>query len=176
MFRKLITGLLILFISSAVAAAPKQYKLMGDRLPGTKFKQVIATSPIPFDKKYDELTAEQKQIIRANYGGLKDSEKPPFPANGTKSIYKAIHQAHKDIARPGSLFLIAMVDETGKVENVSVYQSPHDSMTQFATNVLFNTPFEPATCAGTPCKMEFLFEQKLRHWEGDGSTTNYVRK
>jgi hypothetical protein len=38
-------------------------------------------------------------------------------------------------------------------------------MTQLATNVLFNTAFDPASCNGKPCKMEFPFEFKLRQQE-----------
>jgi len=162
MFNKIIVGLVVLFFASSAMAAQKQYKIKGDNINGSKMRYVDASSPIPFNKEYSELTDEQRNIFRASYGGLSDSEKPPFPLKGTQSIYKPIIEGHKEIAREGNLYLIAMVDETGKVENVSVYESPNNSMTQYATNVLFNTQFEPATCDGTPCKMEYPFEFKLR--------------
>ncbi|MEM7359620.1 MAG: energy transducer TonB [Pseudomonadota bacterium] len=164
-FRKIAISLMVILLSTSVAAAQKQFKLRGDPMEGTKMRSVDATSPIPFDKTYDELTDEQKEIFRATYGGLKDTEQPPFPKEGTQSIYKPLIKAHKDIARAGTLFLVAMVDEKGKVENVAVYESPADSMTQFATAVLFNTEFDPASCDGEPCKMEFPFEFKLRQQE-----------
>ena len=92
---------------------------------------------------------------------MKDSEKPPFPVDGTEVIYKPIIKANDKIARGGNLFLVAMVDETGKVEGVSIYETPHQKISEIATAVLFDTQFEPATCDGTPCKMEFPFEFNL---------------
>ncbi len=162
MFRKLMIGALVLIVTTTAAAAQREFKLMGESRSGSKFKQVDAVSPIPFNKNYTQLTEEQKELFRATYGGLAETEKPPFPVEGTQSIYRPIIEGHKEIARAGNLFLIAMVDENGKVENVSVYESPHTRMTEYASAVLFNTTFDPATCNGEPCKMEFPFEFKLR--------------
>ena len=161
MFNKIVTGLLIALITTTAVAATKKYKLRGDPVAGSKFKTVDAVSLIPFDKNYGQLTAQQKKIFRSNYDRLTTSEKPPFPVGGTQSIYKPIIKGHKEIARAGILFLVATVGETGKVENVQVYNSPAESMTEYATNVLFNTAFDPATCEGQPCKMEFPFEFDL---------------
>lgn len=164
-FSKILVSIAVIIISTTAAAAQKQYKLKGAAPEGTKIRTVEATSPIPFNKNYKSLTAEQKEMFKATYGGLAIGEEPPFPKKGTQVIYRPIIKAHKEIARAGNLFLVAMVDEKGKVENVSVYESPADSMTQMATNVLFNTAFDPASCNGKPCKMEFPFEFNLRQQE-----------
>lgn len=165
MFRKILMGALVVLLTSTAVAAQKEYRLMGENRQGSKFRQVDAVSPIPFDKSYKQLNTSQKEAFRATYGGLAENEKPPFPVEGTQAIYKPIIKGHKEIARAGNLFLIAMIDETGKVENVSVYESPDSRMTEFASAVLFNTEFEPATCGGNPCKMEFPFEFDLRSVE-----------
>ncbi|MFT6047875.1 MAG: hypothetical protein ACI9WC_003593 [Arenicella sp.] len=86
-------------------------------------------SSIPFNKRYQTLSAEQKDIFKATYGGLASGDVPPFPKKGTQAIYRPIIKAHKEIARSGNLFLVAMVNEKGKVDNVSVYESPAESMT-----------------------------------------------
>ena len=164
-FRKILVSIAVIVISTSAAAAQKQFKLKGDAPEGSKIRPTDATSPIPFNKSYKKLTAEQKDLFKATYGGLAAGEEPPFPKKGTQVIYRPIIKAHKEIARAGNLFLVAMVNEKGKVENVSVYESPADSMTQLATNVLFNTAFDPASCNGKPCKMEFPFEFKLRQQE-----------
>ena len=161
MFKKILTGLLITLITTSALAGGKKYKLMGDPPAGSKFRSVDAVASIPFNKEYEQLTSGQQKIFRDSYGGLADSEKPPFPVDGTQTIYRPIVKGHKEIARAGKLFLVAIIDETGKVETVQVYDSPAESMTQYATTVLFNTPFVPATCAGKPCKMEFPFEFEL---------------
>jgi len=162
---KILLSLLIIVISTTAAAAQKQFKLRGDAIAGSKFRPIEATSPIPFDKSYDQLNEEQKQIFRASYGGLAETEQPPFPKEGTEVIYKPIIKAHKEIARAGNLFVVAMIDEKGKVENVAIYESPSDAMSQMATAVMFNTQFDPGTCSGKPCKMEFPFEFQLRPQE-----------
>ena len=160
-----ITLLLAAFLLSSTIAVAETYKLYGDARVGSKFRSVEATSAIPFDKTYAELTQEQKDMFRATYGGLRDDEQPPYPSAGSEAIYKPIIEGHNRIARGGNLFLVAMVNEQGKVENVAVYESPADAMTELATAVLFNTEFDPASCAGAPCKMEFPFEFELSRKE-----------
>lgn len=162
MFQKVITATVMLLICTT-AAAQKTYKIMGDPTVGSKFRPVEAESMIPFDKRYDELTDQQKTLFRANYGVLKDTEHPPFPADGLEAIYKPLIKGHERVSRGGTLFQVAMVDENGKVENVAVYESPTDSITELANAVLFNTEFDPAVCDGSPCKMEFPFEFKMRN-------------
>jgi hypothetical protein len=174
MFKQILTGLLIAVIATTALAGAKKYKLRGDPVGGSRFKTVDAVSLIPFNKAYGQLTAEQKQLFRLNYDQLSETENPPFPAKGTQSIYKPIIKGHKEIARAGNLFLIATIDKTGKVENVQVYNSPSESMTQYATNVLFNTTFDPATCAGQPCKMEFPFEFDLPVIKTSRNTRNSI--
>jgi hypothetical protein len=164
-FSKILVSIAVIVISTTAAAAQKQYKLKGDAPEGSKIRPIDAISSIPFNKNYQTLSAEQKDIFKATYGGLASGEVPPFPKKGTQAIYRPIIKAHKEIARSGNLFLVAMVNEKGKVDNVSVYESPAESMTQLATNVLFNTAFDPASCNGKPCKMEFPFEFKLRQQE-----------
>lgn len=144
------------------AVAQDKFRILGEPEPGSKMRPIEVESPIPFDKRYTELSATQKNLFRAQYGVLKASEHPPFPKQGMEAIYKPIIKGHQRVARGGTLFLVAMIDVTGKVENVAVYESPVESITELATAVLFNTDFDPATCDGKPCKMEFPFEFQMR--------------
>jgi hypothetical protein len=68
--------------------------------------------------------------------------------------------------------LIAAVGENGRVEEVSVYESPHPEMTELANSVLFHAKFAPATCAGKPCKMDYRFDFKLRKRAKQMNTLN----
>jgi len=169
-FHCVITLLVAIVISNA--SAQEVFQLKGDREMGSRFRPVEAQSNIPFNKTYDELSDQQKDLFKATYGGLKESEKPPFPIKGMQAIYKPIIKAHNDIRRGGNLLLVAIVDKEGKVENVSIYETPSDDMASYASNVLFNTKFEAATCDGTPCKMEFPFEFKLRNLGKDHRKLN----
>lgn len=151
---------------STVASAAQSYKLYGDARVGSKFRPVEVNSPIPLDKGYQQLNEEQQNWFKTSYySGLNQTETPPYPVEGTEMIYKPIikyRSIQMDLALAGTLFMVAMVDENGKVENVSVYESPSETITELATSVLFNTKFTPASCEGKPCKMEFPFEFKMK--------------
>lgn len=166
---KLAAAFFLACFSTAAVVEAKTYNIYGDKRPGTKFRHIEATSDIPFNKSYKKLTAEQKALFRKRYDTIADNETPPFPTKGLREIYKPIIKGHLTIAHKGTLFMVAMVDETGKVADVGVYDSPSDKMTNYAATVLFNTQFDPATCNGEPCKMEFPFEIELREIEKSAS-------
>jgi hypothetical protein len=172
MCKKVAMALLLLSIITGVAHARDLYKLYGDAPMGSKFRPVEAKSPIPFNKEYDQLTQEQRNLYRLHFDGLAKDEIPPFPKYGTKSIYLPLIKGHERIARGGWLRLIAAIDENGKVEEVSVYESPHPEMTELANSVLFHAKFAPATCAGKPCKMDYRFDFKLRKRAKQMNTLN----
>lgn len=153
-------------IFSTAASAAQSYKLYGDARAGSRFKPVEVISPIPLDKNYKDMTESQQNWFKNTYyADLSKSEVPPYPVKGTKTIYKPLikHRSQQlDKARSGTLFMVAMIDATGKVESVSVYESPSSSITELATTVIYNTKFTPASCDGKPCKMEFPFEFKMK--------------
>lgn len=158
--------IVIALFFSTVTSAAQSYKLYGDARIGSRFKPVEVDSPIPLNKGYDKLSESQQNWFRDTYyTDLAKTEVPPYPLKGTAAIYKPIikHRSQQmDQAREGVLFMVAMIDVKGKVENVSVYESPSPNITDLATTVLFNTKFKPASCNGKPCKMEFPFEFKMK--------------
>ena len=167
-FNQLFFGVLLLLFAFGTAQAEQQvepaklYKLLGKAPKGTKFKPVDARAEIPFDKKYTQLTNQQKGIYRSFFKGIEVNQTPPFPKGGTQTIYKPLIKGHARIGGGGFLALKAKVNKKGEVDEVSVYLTPSDKMTELAIAVLFNTKFEPATCDGEPCEMEFPFEFELR--------------
>lgn len=172
MFKKIISILSILIIIIGVAEAKSVYKLYGKAELGRKLKPVEAKAPYPFDKEYHQLTQKQKDIYRAQWEGLGENDTPPFPKGGTQSIYQPLIKGHERIARGGNLRLVAQIDENGVVQELVVYESPHKEITELATSVMFYAKFEPATCAGKPCKMDFPFEFKLRKRVKSTNTLN----
>lgn len=171
MLKKIIPLLLILVFTGGVAEA-KVYKLLGKPSLGSKVKPVEATSPIPFDKVYRQLTDQQKHIYRGQWEGLGADDIPPFPKKGIQSIYNPLIKGHAKISRGGMLRLVAQIDEKGNVTEVAVYESPHEEITELAMSVMFYAKFKPASCAGKPCKMDFPFEFKLRNRVKDSNTLN----
>lgn len=162
MITKIINGLLIVILSTSVVEASKIYKLKGKAPAGSTFKPTDAKSMIPFYKTYHQLTPVQQNIYRLDFVGLTNKDIPPFPKGGIQSIYRPLIKGHEKIARGGFLSLKALVNEKGEVDEVSVYLSPAEKMTELAIAVLFNTKFTPASCDGKACKMEYPFEFEMR--------------
>ena len=173
MFKKIISMLFVLIIIAGVAEARDGYfKLLGKAPMGSKLKPIEAEALIPFDKEYHQLTPEQQDIYRGQWEGLGVNDTPPFPKGGTESIYQPIIKGHERIARGGMLSLVAEIDKEGNVAKLAIYKSPHDEITELATSVMFHAKFNPATCAGKPCEMDYPFEFKLRRRVKQTNTLN----
>ena len=152
-----VTG--ILLVSSLVTAnTNKTYHLKGDPVAGTKMKTVLASSLIPFNKSFEALSIEQQSLFKTRFDDLSSSDTPPFPKLGLHTLYRPIVEANQTIDAPGALKLMATVNTNGFVETIKVLNSPNTELTKVAKAVLLNTRFDPASCNGIACNMEFPLE------------------
>lgn len=161
MNHKIILTLIISLLYLTPVAARDMYSLRGEAPMGSKFRPIEVQSLIPFNKEYSELTDHQRRIYRASLN-LADDQTPPFPKGGTRTIYKPLIKGHERVSRGGDLTIIASISEKGATEKVAIYHSPSKQITELVHSVFFATKFDPATCAGEPCKMDYQFEFKLR--------------
>jgi len=162
-----------------VDAKPKMYRILGGRKNGTKFRHVEAEFPIPFDRSYSELKDNHRDIYRKIYTWLTETrltsdQTPPYPKKGLSSLYKPIIKKNKLVAINKTVFFIADVKEDGEVDKVKIYSSPNREFNEFITALMFSTEFEPGTCAGEPCAMEFPFEIDLRYVNRNSNITGNV--
>ena len=158
----LITG----FAQNVAADQPEKepvYRLLGKAPKGRNLRPIEATSPIPFNKKFDELDERQMAIFRSYFEGLKKTDTPPYPKKGLKEIYQPLIKGHKKIGGGGDLLVFAEINEKGGVNKVIVYESPSKKLADLATTVMFNTKFKAPTCDGSPCTMEFPFYYDVPH-------------
>ena len=142
----------------APAPAPEYTIRESDPRTGSNIRRsLIRGSPIPINKKYEELSAEEKDTLNQSYEAMGPGDEPPFPADGLKPIHQAIAKAQQKHLFRGELVLIATVAADGNVTQVKAIGSPSPDMTRFASTVLLLTKFKPARCKGEPCKMDYLF-------------------
>jgi len=152
-----VTG--IILVSNLVTAnTNKTYHLTGDPVAGTKIKTVIASSPIPFNKNFAALSSEEQTLFKTRFDDLSITDTPPFPKLGLRALYRPIVEANQAIDAPGSLKLTATVNVNGFVETIKIVNSPDAKLTSVAKTVLLNTRFDPASCNGIACNMEFPLE------------------
>ena len=149
---------LVLASGLAQSSTSKVYYLKGAPQTGSNIPSIIASSEIPFNKSYKNLSDEQQSIFKKKFDDLNVNDTPPFPKRGLKKIYRPIVKANKYINAQGSLQLMANVNANGFVESVKVISSPSEKLSAAAEKVLLSTKFDPASCDGTACEMAFPFE------------------
>lgn len=144
--------------TSAFAQSPQpEYGIRQD-LPTTGSnirRYTFSGSVIPINKRYHELSAEERELVNGYYEHVAPGDEPPFPAEGLRSIHDAVRKAQEHLRVRGDLTLIASVSPQGEVTQVEAIGSPSREITEFAATVLFSTKFKPAVCHGEPCAMQF---------------------
>jgi hypothetical protein len=134
----------------------KQFELRVEET-GTRLGRAAARAEgLPLNRRYAELDANEKAIVRANYEGMPEADEPPFPADGLLPIFKALHRGVEKDAPLGVLTLVADVDSSGKVRHVDSFGKLDADFARFASRVLAGTAFKPAVCAGKPCNMQYV--------------------
>lgn len=134
----------------------------GTYIDPDRFSDFAALSTkIPINKRYSELTPEERAPLLAFYEPIPTEDEPPFPEDGLQPVIDALVQAQDRLQAKGRLSLVATVGADGRVESVTSYGSPSKAMTQFASSVLLLTKFKPAICSGRPCKMQFPFHVRF---------------
>jgi hypothetical protein len=126
-------------------------------------KELMWSSTIPVNKRYGQLTPEQKADLHAMYESIAPGDEPPFPVDGMKSIFNALKKGQAKLVAEGDLNLAVTIDADGKPTEVKDYGSHgNPEMTKFAAMVLLMTKFKPAVCSGQPCAMEFPFKLNVK--------------
>jgi hypothetical protein len=131
---------------------------------GTNLRRdIIKAGAIPLNKRYDELTAEQKEILKSPYEKMTAGDEPPFPADGLMHIMNAVRDVHEqtDLMFKGPLTFYVDVDSSGNAKAVSVVQSPDKVITDAVSLALVKQTYKPAVCGGTPCAMQYPFHVEL---------------
>jgi hypothetical protein len=147
---------------SARAAPPAPVMALKEASNGEAFRRVIPSSTrIPINRKYEELTAEQKQVLNDAYENVAPGDEPPFPLHGLKAIMEKLAKAQSRLRVEGELTLIVSVSPEGEATEVAAYGAPHPEMAQFAASLLLLTKFKPAMCSQRPCAMQYPFHAKF---------------
>ena len=136
---------------------------------GSRIPVKLIESPIPFDTNYKNFNDTDKATYRSYYDGIASDSEPPFPTDGLGQVAKDVRLAHMKMQKTGNLFVVASVDELGKVGKVSVFESPDERMSQLVSAAIWDEEFQPGRCSGEPCAMEFVLDWRLLSMDGHNS-------
>jgi len=157
----LIAASLVCGISTAHAKASpskKLYTLKGDARVGSLLPSIDAKSSVPFNKRFDALTTEQQNLVKAKFNNLGVNDTPPFPVAGLRAVYKPLVKANKTYGDNSALKVTAKINSFGYVNDVTVHDNNNSQLVDYIERSLRHTKFEPAKCDGTACAMNFPIE------------------
>jgi hypothetical protein len=157
--------------SSAQTATAPQLAIRSDGRyvdPASIWRYDARSTTIPINKRYDELTTDQKAVLAAQYVEMKPGDEPPYPKDGTQPIIQLLIKAQERLNTTGMLYLIVTVGSDGRASTVKALGKPDSRMVDFASKLLLLTDFKPGSCAGSPCEMDYLFTLNFRLHERRG--------
>ncbi|WEF35040.1 hypothetical protein [Pseudoduganella chitinolytica] len=150
-----------LALAGIAAAQDTTYAFRDQPRTGSHLRRNVAFAPIPFDKRYADLSDAQKGIVRAAYERMAADDEPPFPVNGLAPIFRALARLEKGAVHPGPIKASVTVDPAGMPLAVRILTAPGDDLGDFVGRLLLLQRYKPALCAGRPCGQEFLLAATL---------------
>jgi hypothetical protein len=113
---------------------------------------------VPADKSWDELTPEQKALVKRPYAVLLKDDEPPYPVGGSKRMYSYFSEVARRTDSNWYFVAYASIDASGQVVGLNILEAPSPEMTQILKAVLVQQKFKPAKCSGEPCPMLFALQ------------------
>jgi hypothetical protein len=160
--------LIVTLVAFCLLATPGKFALASDKeLPnyslrddypstGSNMKRfVVGGAIVPFDKRYSDLSVDEKAVLKAQYSTVGPDDEPPFPADGLLPIYRAVAEGQRKLQVAGSMALLVDVDSLGEATSVSVLKQGDPDMVNLVAAVLMREKYKPAICNGKPCNMQF---------------------
>lgn len=111
--------------------------------------------PFPLNTPYGQLSAAQKNQVRALFEKLDPADEPPFPLGGLNDLYRPIWSGQQALLVSGEFIGFAEVDQEGFVSSIAVLKTPNERVTKFISQLVVLTKFKPAVCNGQRCSMGF---------------------
>lgn len=139
----------------------KQFELrveeVGSHIGGTAGR----AEGLPLNRRYADLDAAEKALLRAGYDAMPADDEPPFPAEGLLPVFMAVQTGSGRQPPLGKLTLVADVDSAGQVRHVDTFGQVDAEFARYAARVLAATPFKPGVCAGRPCNMQYVLKMQI---------------
>jgi outer membrane biosynthesis protein TonB len=113
---------------------------------------------LPYDRSYEQLSPEQKAMVRGQYDSVGPNDEPPYPKYGLSDVADAVARMPRRATLEGEVILTVNVDERGIARSVSVYKTPDAKLSNAVAATLTRSKFKPGLCEGRPCAMDYVFK------------------
>lgn len=125
--------------------------------PKLSWLAVSSSTRVPINRKYKDLTKQQRDAVKEAYEPMPEDDEPPFPEDGLEPILRALLEIRNFVQLTGTLNLSVEVGADGVATAISIQGSPTRGMTRFVSEYFLLTKYKPAICGGKPCKMQYAF-------------------
>jgi hypothetical protein len=152
----------VCLIWAASAAAKATYTLR-DEVPetGSNILRSTVAWPVPIDKSFAELNAEERSIVAGDYMKVGAGDEPPYPRDGMTGVLREIARLQAGEKATGWLHIAVRVDANGRARGAALLAEPNKALAQAVTYVLLNTPYKAAKCDGKPCEADYSFKYEF---------------
>jgi len=119
--------------------------------------RMVMRGALPYDRSYEQLTPEQKAVVRAEYDVVGPNDEPPYPKYGLADVADAVSRMPLRNPIEGEVILTVRVDESGEAKSVSIYKTPDARLSNLIALMVTRSKFKPGLCEGRPCAMDYVF-------------------
>lgn len=147
---------------SAATAAAKFWLRSGEEPTGSHIRNKVVYASLPLDRGYDELTPDQRRLVRSWYPALDAGDAPPYPLKGGKELYRLLVALVRHLEIMDDILVYVAVDAEANVTSVttiSTIDTKYKDLISLGTGLL---KYKPAQCGGQPCAGVVPFNLKLR--------------
>jgi hypothetical protein len=126
-------------------------------IAGADLNRMVMRGALPYDRSYEQLTPEQKAVVRAEYDVVGPNDEPPYPKYGLADVADAVSRMSVRDPIEGEVILTVRVDESGDAKSVSIYKTPDARLSNLVALMVTRSKFKPGLCEGRPCAMDYVF-------------------
>ncbi|MFC4161210.1 energy transducer TonB [Chitinimonas lacunae] len=154
--------MLLSLLCFATVAAAEPYTYRDGEASGAGEAPARLVSPVPFDKRYEQLNEAERTALRSRQTLPAECE-PPFPLEGWRPLFEQLtrYQARSGIDVAGQMAFTLQVDQAGTVTDVTIQRSPSERLNRMASQLLRDVPFKPARCKGEASAMAYKLDFEL---------------
>ena len=134
--------------------ALKERSFVGSHLPGES-----ATSFLPPRAKWEQLSEQQKNTLRASYPALEHGDDPPYPLHGQWELSDTVIRLTEKLdGIHGTARVMVMVGADGKPKQATVYAASNPELARYVSTTMMVQKYKPASCRGKPCEMAYAVD------------------
>jgi hypothetical protein len=144
------------------ATADARFWLLSDDEPvGSHIRNKVVYGPLPLDRGFDALTADQQRLVRSSYPALDVGDTPPYPLNGGKDMYRLLESLVRRTEVIESILVYVALDADAKVTTVTTLTHIDEEYKRLIAAAAGLVKYSPARCGGRPCPGVVSYNVKL---------------